>query len=211
MTQDRLLIAVTGGSASGKSRLAHALCAALGGAPLLAEDDYYRCSTRLPDFDPATHNFDEPEAKDHELLASHLAALKAGAEVMRPVYDFTTHSRRSETAAMAPAPVLVVEGLHVLCDVRLTALFDFSVYVDAPEQVRLERRIARDMAERGRTRESVLHQFATRVSPMHEQHVEPARQVADLVVENAGAPDFDALARPVIAGIGALKSQLSPA
>jgi len=208
---DRMLIAVTGGSASGKSRLAHALCASLGGAPLLAEDDYYRCSTKLPDFDPARHNFDEPAAKDHDLLATHLAALKAGAEVHRPVYDFTTHSRLQETARMAPAPLLVVEGLHILCAPHLAALFDFSIFVDAPDEIRLERRIARDMAERGRTRDSVLHQFSTRVRPMHDLHVEPARQVADLVVENAGAPDFDALARPVLEQIDGLQARLSPA
>ena len=196
------LIAISGGSASGKSRLAAAVSEALGGAPILAEDDYYIDATGRPDFDPATYNFDEPAAKDHDLLATHLAALKAGAAIERPIYDFTTHKRKPETRRLEPAETMIVEGMHILSSPALRPFFDLKVFVDAPEALRLERRLARDVAERGRTPESVIQQFRTRVEPMHDLHVEPGREVADIVIANDAAPDFAAMADRVSAAFG---------
>jgi uridine kinase len=192
------LIAVVGGSASGKTRLAEALCQALGGAPLIAEDDYYVDAGGIPDFDPSAFNFDEPAAKDHDLLAGHLADLKAGRTVNRPDYDFATHRRRPETVTLTPHPLMVAEGLHLLCEARLRVHFDLTVYVDAPEKLRLGRRLARDIAERGRSKDFVLAQFESRVAPMHDLHIEPCRDHADLIVENHGAPRFEALIAPIL-------------
>ena len=152
----------------------------------------------IPDFNADTFNFDEPAAKEHALLAAHLERLKAGEAVDTPLYDFTTHSRRAETAQRQPAPVILVEGLHLLASPDIARTLDMAVFVHACEQTRFARRMARDVSERARTPESVTLQFNTIVQPMHERHVEPQRAHADIVVENMGKPDFDALARPVI-------------
>ncbi|WP_339744362.1 uridine kinase [uncultured Maricaulis sp.] len=198
------LLAVVGGSASGKTRLAHALADHFADhdAYVIPEDDYYVDAGHQPGFVAATFNFDEPAAKDHALLASHLAALREGQPVDAPQYDFTTHCRCDKTVERAPAGVLIVEGLHLLASPELAAQFDLTIFVDACDTTRLARRIQRDVAERGRTEASVKHQFNEIVRPMHALHVEPQRDAADLVVENMGAPDFKALAKPVVDRIG---------
>lgn len=200
MTDPVFLLGIVGGSASGKSRLAEALARhfAPQGAYVIPEDDYYIDATVIPDFNADTFNFDEPAAKDHDLLAAHLDRLKSGEAVDTPLYDFRTHSRRAETAQRQPAPVILVEGLHLLASPDIARTLDMAVFVHACEQTRFARRMARDVSERARTPESVTLQFNTIVQPMHERHVEPQRAHADIVVENMGKPDFDALARPVI-------------
>jgi uridine kinase len=205
MTQPVFLLGIVGGSASGKSRLAEALARhyAPQGAYVIPEDDYYVDAASIPDFDPGTFNFDEPAAKEHDLLAAHLGALKTGRPVEAPLYDFATHRRRPETVVRAPAPVVLVEGLHLLASEAIAGTLDLAVFVDACSLTRFERRLQRDVTERARTPESVKHQFETIVEPMHARHVEPQRDRADLVVENMGEPDFDALARPVIERVSA--------
>lgn len=175
------IIAITGGSGAGKSTLARALAGRLGGR-VLAEDDYYLCVSTLSNFDPASHNFDTPAAKDHALLCAHLARARAGAAFDKPCYDLTTHRRGALGECVPACPALVVEGLHLLTSPALRALFDFSVFVDAPETLRLERRVLRDQAERHRDPGEVRAQFFANVKPMHEAHVEPQRAFADLVV-----------------------------
>ncbi|ABI64340.1 uridine kinase [Maricaulis maris] len=192
------LVAIVGGSASGKTRLAHAIADAAPDGYVIKEDDYYLDAASLANFDPATFNFDEPAAKDHGLLMSHLAALKAGQAVDIPQYDFTTHSRAPQTRHCRPASLIVVEGLHAVASEALASVFDLIVYVSATRPVRFERRLQRDVAERGRTPESVKHQFDTIVEPMHTLHVEPQKPLADLIVTNMGPPDFDCLAEPVL-------------
>ncbi len=194
------LLAVVGGSASGKTRLAHALADHFSShdAYVIPEDDYYVDAGNQPGFSASDFNFDEPAAKDHALLASHLAALRQGLPVEAPQYDFTTHCRCDTTVARVPAAVMIVEGLHLLASPELAAQFDLSIFVDACDTTRLSRRIQRDVAERGRTEAFARQQFEQIVRPMHELYVEPQRETADLVVENMGAPDFDALARPVV-------------
>lgn len=200
MTDRVFLLGIVGGSASGKSRLAAALARhfAPQGAYVIPEDDYYIDATAVPGFDPGRFNFDEPAAKEHALLADHLEGLKAGRTVQAPLYDFATHRRRSETVVRRPAPVILVEGLHLLASGAIERVLDLAVYVDACERTRFERRLRRDVSERARTPDSVRHQFETIVQPMHVRHVEPQRHKADIVVENMGRPDFDALAQPVI-------------
>lgn len=194
------LIAITGGSASGKTRLAHALARHFEpmGGYVLSEDDYYLDAGNFTDFDPVSFNFDEPAAKEHDLLARHLEALKQGRSIAVPRYDFATHCRQGETSRRDAAPFVIVEGMHLLCSDGLRELFDLSVYVSAGDDIRLERRVARDIAERGRTASFARGQFETHVRPMHQLHVEPQKARADLILVNRGEPDFQALMQPVL-------------
>ena len=176
------LVAITGGSGSGKTTIARALAAALPSAALIGEDDYYRCRTSYAAFDPETQNFDEPDAKDHALLCAHLAAARRGEAFQKPLYDLTTHSRLTKTETIAPSDVLIVEGLHVLSSDALVAAFDLKVFIEADETLRLGRRMIRDVRERARTPRSVLQQFFEHVRPMHAAHVAPQRARADLVI-----------------------------
>lgn len=195
-----MLIAITGGSGAGKSTLAHAV-AALSGAQVIAEDDYYRCAGAIADFDAATHNFDAPEAKDHDLLVAHLRRFRAGESFDKPLYDLVTHRRRAETEPIVPARALVVDGIHVLCNPDLRTLFDVKVFVDADEALRLGRRLARDIETRGRTPQAVMAQFFANVRPMHARHVEPQRRHADVIIgfQYADGPeDVAAAARRVL-------------
>ena len=184
-----VLVAITGGSGSGKSTLAEALLAALppGDAVLLREDSYYLDAAGLPDFDADTFDFDDVAARDHDLLASHLSELRAGRGVTAPVYSFIHHGREPGGEPIAPAPVVVVEGAHILCTPELVALFDLRVFVDTPADIRFIRRLLRDQAERGRTAESVIGQYLKTVRPGHERFTEPSRTNADFVVADATA------------------------
>jgi uridine kinase len=177
------LVAIAGGSGSGKTTIARALARQIGaGAVVIAEDDYYRCASTISGFDPAAYNFDAPDAKEHTLLRAHLALAKSGAAFDKPVYDLVTHRRRADVERIAHANVVIVEGLHVLVAPDLRAIFDIKVYVEADEAARLGRRIIRDMGERGRTARAIFEQFFTSVRPMHERYVAPQAAFADLVL-----------------------------
>lgn len=184
-----ILIAITGGSGSGKSTLAEALVAGLaaGSAVLLREDSYYRDAASLPDFDAQTFDFDDVSARDHELLEADLRTLKAGRGIVAPVYSFIHHGREAGGEPVNAAPVVIVEGTHVLCTPSLTALFDIRVFVDTPADIRFIRRLLRDQTERGRTAESVIHQYLLTVRPGHERLTEPSKVHADFIVADATA------------------------
>ncbi|GAA0638102.1 uridine kinase [Brevundimonas lenta] len=184
-----ILIAITGGSGSGKSTLAEALVAALpgGAAVLLREDSYYRDAASLPDFDPATFDFDDVAARDHELMVRDLAALKAGQDITAPIYSFIHHGREPGGEPVRATEVVIVEGTHVLCTPALVELFDIRVFVDTPADIRFIRRLLRDQAERGRTAESVIGQYLATVRPGHERLTEPSRVNADFIVADATA------------------------
>lgn len=185
-------LAITGGSGSGKTTIARRLAVALAprSVALISEDDYYHCSSLFPDFDPATQNFDAPAAKDHALLAEHLAAAREGRAFDKPIYDFATHTRTPQIQTVAPVDVVILDGHLALCDARVRAVLDLSVFVEADENVRLGRRMVRDVAERARTPDSVYRQFFTFVRPMHEAHVAPQRAHADMVVVSTFDGDF---------------------
>jgi len=202
-----LLIAVAGGSGSGKSTLAAALQARLpdGGVRMVIEDAYYGDWGGRPGFDAATFDFDDLSAKDHDLLAEHLRALKAGRVVEGPVYCFSTHRRKAETERLEPGAVIVVEGAHLLCTPALAALFDLRVFVDTPADVRFIRRLIRDQRERDRTADSVIQQYLATVRPAHERLIEPSRRLADIVIADergAVVPDdpaeMDRLLAPLL-------------
>jgi uridine kinase len=184
-----ILIAITGGSGSGKSTLAEALVEALprGAAVLLREDAYYRDAASLPDFDPATFDFDDVAARDHDLMIRDLRRLKAGEDIVAPIYSFIHHGREPGGEAVRAAEVVIVEGTHVLCTPDLTALFDIRVFVDTPADIRFIRRLLRDQAERGRTAASVIDQYLATVRPGHERLTEPSRVNADFIVADATA------------------------
>ena len=147
-----LLVGVAGGSGSGKSSLAHALLLALGPSrtALLEHDAYYRDRSSVPADGRATLDFDVPDALDQRLFLEHLSALRAGLPVRPPVYCFRTHRRTGTAAAVLPRPIVLVEGILLLWEPAVRAILDLTIYLDAPERVRLERRLARDVAERGR-------------------------------------------------------------
>lgn len=184
----RVLIGIAGGTASGKTLVASRIRDSLGvgDVAFLKMDAYYRDLRGLPAEERARQNFDHPDAFDVPLLVAHLEALLTGAGVEEPIYDFTTHARRAETRRVESAAVIVVEGILVLYERALRELMDIKIYVQTDPDVRLIRRIRRDVQERGRTVASVLDQYERSVRPMHEQFIEPSKRYADVIVPEGG-------------------------
>jgi uridine kinase len=177
-----LIIAISGGSGSGKTFLAEAINNELGDqANILSQDNYYIDQSDKFDGDGGSVNFDHPESIDFELLAAHLKLLKENETISMPQYDFATHTRSEETIDFEPAPIIVVDGILILCSQELREIFDEIVFVETPEDIRFERRLKRDVEERGRTPEGVKVQFSKQVKPMHDQFVEPCKSCADIV------------------------------
>lgn len=183
-----VVVGIAGGSGAGKGYLVRRLMERLGRERCVrvAQDWYYADLSAMPLAERARRNFDHPEAIDFALLARHLQELIRGNTVQRPVYDFALHTRCQETVPLSPAEVILVEGILVLHEARVRALCDIRVFVEAPDEVRFRRRLIRDVAQRGRTEESVRAQFARSVRPMHQAYVEPSRQFADLVIDGSG-------------------------
>jgi len=186
------IIAIVGASASGKTLFTQTiyeeLNEELGSSSLavLEEDAYYRDQSHLPVKLRENTNYDHPDAFEHELLVSHLESLRAGKTIEVPVYDFTKHNRSSETRRVTSAGVVIVEGILLLSNPKLRHLFDIKVFIDAPMDICLLRRIERDMRERGRSLESIASQYETTVRPMYYEFIEPCKQFADVVVTGGG-------------------------
>jgi uridine kinase len=178
------VIAIAGGSGSGKTTFARKLVAALGPeqVAVLSQDSYYHDQSARFDGDGGSVNFDHPESLDFALLGRHLEALRRGETVHVPIYDFPTHKRSQQTHPMEPHPVVLVDGTLVLGQEHLLPLLDHSVFIDVPEKMRVERRHRRDVNERGREPEGVRRQFERQVGPMHDQFVQPSSNNARLVV-----------------------------
>jgi uridine kinase len=183
-----LIIGIAGGTGSGKSTVARRVADALAGAEaaFLDMDAYYRDLRHLSLDERRQVNWDHPDAFDLELLADHLEALQRGEAIEKPVYDFVTHLRAPETVRIAPADVIVLDGILLLVDERVRAACDIKVFVDTDADIRLIRRIRRDMAVRGRPLEEILDQYLGTVQPMHLRFVEPSKRYADLIIPRGG-------------------------
>lgn len=183
-----LVIGLAGGTGSGKTTIADALVSAASEehCALLPQDAYYRSHPGLPFEQRALINYDEPQAFDTDLLCSQLRSLMAGNPIDRPVYDFGQHMRAAETVRVDSRQIIVVEGILTLHEPELRSLMDVKVFVDAPPDERFIRRLERDVRERNRSHESVINQYRSTVKPMHDLHVQPSKQHADLIVPEGG-------------------------
>ena len=183
-----LIIGIAGGTGSGKTTVARKIAHALPQASVafLDMDGYYRNFAHLPMDERREINWDHPEAFDLDLFVLHLERLARGEPVEKPVYDFTTHVRSSRTERITPADVIVVDGILLFVDERVRALSDVKVFVDADPDIRLVRRIERDMSERDRPLEEILQQYLTTVRPMQQQFVEPSKRYADIILPRGG-------------------------
>ncbi len=187
MQRAPLVVGIAGGTGSGKSTLAARLVSELAGDVALLEHDwYYRDRSSLPLSEREEVNYDEPDALDNALLAQHLAELRAGRAVECPEYDFATHTRRAATRRVEAASIVAVEGILLFAIPELCAAFDLRIFVDTDDDIRLLRRITRDLVDRQRDIASIEHQYYATVRPMHLLHVAPSKRQAHLVVPEGG-------------------------
>ena len=189
---DVFVFGICGGSGAGKTTLTRRLVQRLGPGEVrvLAFDAYYRDLSHLPFAERRRRNFDHPDSLDSDLFLLHLNALKQGIDVDVPVYDFSTHSLSGRFERVEATPLLLVEGILLLAFEEVVSRLDYSIFMDVPEDVRLQRRIHRDMAERGRPEDHVRRQFAATVAPMHDAYVQPNRHRADRVVTGDASDEF---------------------
>jgi uridine kinase len=182
------VLGVAGGTGSGKTTVARAIVDAVGAEriTLIEQDSYYRDVEWRNEAELLHHNFDHPSALDNELLVAHLAALKAGHAVEVPIYDFVRHRRTPRTKRVEPQPVILLEGILIFVEPNLRDLLDFKIYVDTDADLRLIRRLGRDMTERGRSVQDVLRQYLETVRPMHLEFVEPSKRYADIIIPEGG-------------------------
>lgn len=183
-----MIIGICGGTGSGKTTVANRILESVRASEVvfIQQDSYYRNLKDLPlDFRNVA-NFDHPDALDNELLIHHVRKLKAGEPIDLPIYDFKTHTRMNETRPVAPKPIVIVEGILIFAEPRLLELMDIKVFVDTPDDIRFIRRLRRDIAERGRTVDSVIEQYTATVRPMHMQFVEPSKRYADVIIPEGG-------------------------
>ncbi len=182
-----IIIGVAGGTGSGKTTLTRRLKERFGDdMTVISYDNYYKAHDELTREERSRLNYDHPDAFDSDLLAEHLRALRAGETVACPVYDFSIYNRSKETLLIAPTGVIVVEGILIFADSKLRDLMDVKIFVDTDADVRILRRILRDVRHRDRSLESVIAQYLTTVKPMHEQFVEPSKRFADVIVPEGG-------------------------
>jgi len=199
--KDILIVGIAGGSASGKTTVVNKIKEFFGdGITVIGHDNYYKAHDDMTYEERSLLNYDHPSAFDTERMIADVKRLKAGETVDIPVYDYTVHNRSDRTQTIVPQKVVVLEGILLLYDAGLRELMDAKIFVDAPADERLVRRIKRDMAERDRSLQSVLSQYQDTVRPMHEQFVEPTKLYADIIIPRGGENHV---------GIGILQSFLA--
>lgn len=183
-----IIVGIAGGTGSGKTTVAKAIYDRVGADRIewISHDSYYRNFEGLSSEEKHHINYDHPDSLETELLCRHLDVLTKGSGVEVPIYDFTTHSRKTETLRVEPRKVVIVEGILVLAEVELRKRIDIKLFVDTPADIRFVRRLMRDITVRGRSVESVIEQYVTTVRPMHEEFVEPSKRHADLIIPEGG-------------------------
>jgi uridine kinase len=183
-----LVIGIAGGSGSGKTTVAQEILQRVGPDRIayIQHDSYYKDLTGLPPAQRVEVNFDHPNSLETELLISHIEHLRAGHSIEVPVYDFSNHSRTDKTFKVNPRGVIIVEGILIFVEHALRSLFDVKIFVDTDSDIRLIRRMQRDITERGRTVESVIKQYQSTVRPMHLEFVEPSKRYADVIIPEGG-------------------------
>jgi uridine kinase len=188
----RLLLGIAGGTGSGKTTVATNIVKrlALDSITVITMDSYYRDLADLPPARRDEANFDHPDSIEQELFVEHLEALKAGRPIEQPVYDFTRHVRSGATLLIEPREVIIVEGILLFHVPEIRGILDIRIFVDTPADIRLLRRITRDIRDRGRTLESVTEQYLRTVRPMHDEFVEPSKRYADVIIPEGGYNDI---------------------
>lgn len=183
-----MIIGICGGTGSGKTTIARAIVESVGAKKvvLIEQDSYYRNLSDMPLDERHQANFDHPDSIDSELLVNHIKRLKQGLEIEMPVYDMVTHTRKDETERIDPKPVVIIEGILIFAEPALLDLLDVRVFVDTPDDIRLMRRMKRDINERGRSFERTLDQYARTIRPMHFEFVEPSKRHADIIIPEGG-------------------------
>lgn len=183
-----MIIGICGGTGSGKTTIANRILQSVSADEVvfIQQDLYYRNLKDMPlDYRNAA-NFDHPDALDNDLLVNHLKKLNAGEPVELPIYDFRTHTRLPDTTPIQAKPIVIVEGILIFAEPRVLEQMDIKVFVDTPDDIRFIRRLKRDIAERGRTLDSVIEQYINTVRPMHNQFVEPSKRHADVIIPEGG-------------------------
>jgi uridine kinase len=185
---DPLVIGIAGGSGSGKTTVAQKILERVGSERIafLQHDSYYKDLSGLPPTQRAERNFDHPHSLETDLLIQHIASLRDGKAVEVPIYDFSTDSRTAKTFTIQPRRVILVEGILIFTEAALREMFDVKIFVDTDADLRFIRRLERDIAERGRTTESVIKQYQSTARPMHLEFVEPSKRYADVIIPEGG-------------------------
>lgn len=187
MNKEPIVIGIAGGTNSGKSTFVKAISKEFGNQiSLLSHDFYYRKRDNLSYEERCKVNYDHPDAFETDLMIQHIKDLKEGKSVFHPVYDFTVHNRAAEVEEVKPSSVIVVEGILIFENQELRDLCDVKLFIDVPADIRILRRVKRDIVKRGRTIESVMSQYLTTVRPMHEMFVEPTKRYADVIIPDGG-------------------------
>ena len=183
-----IILGIAGGSGSGKTTVSQAILNKVGPDKIayIPHDAYYKDLSGLPPNLKAEVNFDHPNSLETELMVRHVQSLRDGAAIEMPHYDFSTHSRTTETIKILPHPVIIVEGILIFSDADLRKLFDIKIFVDTDADLRFIRRLKRDIEDRGRTPDSVIKQYLNTVRPMHLEFVEPSKRYADLIIPEGG-------------------------
>lgn len=187
-----MIIGICGGTGSGKTTIARRIVESVGAenVVLVEQDSYYRNLSDMP-LDERHHaNFDHPDSIDSDLLVNHLKRLRNGQPIEMPLYDFVSHTRQEESETILPKPVVIVEGILIFAESAVLDLLDVRVFVDTPDDVRLIRRLRRDVQERGRSFERTLWQYEHTIRPMHFEFVEPSKRHADIIIPEGGNPDI---------------------
>ena len=187
-----MFIGICGGTGSGKTTIARAIVGAVGAEKvvLVEQDSYYRNLADMPLDERHQANFDHPDSIDSDMLVNHLLRLKQGLKVEMPLYDFKSHTRSNKIEIIEPKPVVIVEGILIFAEPRVLDLLDVRVFVDTPDDIRFIRRLQRDIAERGRTTESVIAQYFRSVRPMHIEFVEQSKRHADVIIPEGGQQEI---------------------